>query len=439
MENPLSSAAMGRRAPTHVDDAAAVGRRLRAARTAKGLSLRDLSFEACSPSFLSRIESGRRVASLPILLELAKRLDVAVEDLTGMQPAVRPAELVDLELAVRMDAEDAEARAEAVLARARELGDDEAAAAALEAMGHLAMARRDDEAAVDAFEQARATGRLEPRRRPALYQALGRAYAGLGDLARAIAVLTAAVEDAEREPADASLLVRFGSTLANVYTDGGRFADAEQLLARILAQDAPVDPLSRIRTEWALARTYADQGRTEVAERYSRRLLQRLEETEEHETLGRAHLLLATILLDRAAVDEAGEHLRRAEHLMANAAPPELALVTVEQARAALLRDDHELARRLARQALAQTEATEPSIAGTALGVLAEVEFAAGDLEEARALCHEALERLESTLSPHWTARVLDLLSSVEEQAGNLQAALAAARRATEAHRASHA
>jgi tetratricopeptide (TPR) repeat protein len=424
---------MGRRAPTHVDDAAAVGRRLRAARTAKGLSLRDLSFEACSPSFLSRIESGRRVASLPILLELAKRLDVAVEDLTGMQPAVRPAELVDLELAVRMDAEDAEARAEAVLARARELGDDEAAAAALEAMGHLAMARRDDEAAVDAFEQARATGRLEPRRRPALYQALGRAYAGLGDLARAIAVLTAAVEDAEREPADASLLVRFGSTLANVYTDGGRFADAEQLLARILAQDAPVDPLSRIRTEWALARTYADQGRTEVAERYSRRLLQRLEETEEHETLGRAHLLLATILLDRAAVDEAGEHL------MANAAPPELALVTVEQARAALLRDDHELARRLARQALAQTEATEPSIAGTALGVLAEVEFAAGDLEEARALCHEALERLESTLSPHWTARVLDLLSSVEEQAGNLQAALAAARRATEAHRASHA
>jgi hypothetical protein len=40
---------------------------LRGLREERGLSLRDIAFPGCSPSYLSRVESGRRVTSLPIL------------------------------------------------------------------------------------------------------------------------------------------------------------------------------------------------------------------------------------------------------------------------------------------------------------------------------------------------------------------------------------
>jgi transcriptional regulator with XRE-family HTH domain len=59
---------------SHVDDPAAVGRRLKEARLAAGLSQRQLSFPGCSAAYISRLEAGDRVPSLQLLRKIAAKL-----------------------------------------------------------------------------------------------------------------------------------------------------------------------------------------------------------------------------------------------------------------------------------------------------------------------------------------------------------------------------
>jgi tetratricopeptide (TPR) repeat protein len=428
---------MGRLPPVHVDDPKAVGERVRRAREAARLSLRQVAFEGCSAGFLSRVESGTRVPSQQVLLELARRLGVDAQDLAGV-PASREVprwRINEVEMAVRLGEPNGQTAAEALLADARKLDDHFAVGHALEALAHLAMERREDDRAIDLFRQALAADpAIGPRERPALYQALGRAYAGSGDVGHAVAVLEDAFENAGREPRDLPLMVRFGSYLANAYTDHGRFAEAERVLARLLRHEREMnDLLTLVRMDFALARTYAEDGRLNLAERYSRRLLARLEQSEEHVTLGRAHHLLAEILLDRQDDDEAEHHLEEASRLMIpTVARPELALVSVDRAKLALLRGRFDEAERLGRDALSETETTEPGIAAQAYLVLARVEVERGELDEARTLCVAASDGLDGTAAPHHQKEALQLLSHIEERAGNLEAALQAARRAAD-------
>jgi transcriptional regulator with XRE-family HTH domain len=71
---------------SHVDDPAAVGRRLRDARLAAGLSQRQLSFPGCSAAYISRLEAGDRVPSLQLLRKLAQKLNADEQYLaTGVE------------------------------------------------------------------------------------------------------------------------------------------------------------------------------------------------------------------------------------------------------------------------------------------------------------------------------------------------------------------
>jgi len=56
-----------------------VGRRLREARLAAGMSQRELSFPGCTAVYICRIERGDRVPSLQLLRERARRLGVDEE------------------------------------------------------------------------------------------------------------------------------------------------------------------------------------------------------------------------------------------------------------------------------------------------------------------------------------------------------------------------
>lgn len=61
-----------------------VGSRLRALRRARGITLADLAVTiGVSESTLSRLESGRRRATLELLLPLARTYDVPLDDLVG--------------------------------------------------------------------------------------------------------------------------------------------------------------------------------------------------------------------------------------------------------------------------------------------------------------------------------------------------------------------
>lgn len=70
-----------------------MGPRLRAVRHAKGWTLDDLAARAgMSPSTLSRLESGKRQASLELLLPLTRELGIRIDDLVSIDapdPRVR--------------------------------------------------------------------------------------------------------------------------------------------------------------------------------------------------------------------------------------------------------------------------------------------------------------------------------------------------------------
>jgi transcriptional regulator with XRE-family HTH domain len=90
---------------SHVDDPAAVGRRIHEARLAAGLSQRQLSFPGCSAAYVSRLEAGARVPSLQLLRKLALRLNVDEEYLaTGAERIEQIApDLVDQEVQRRLE------------------------------------------------------------------------------------------------------------------------------------------------------------------------------------------------------------------------------------------------------------------------------------------------------------------------------------------------
>ena len=77
------------------DELAQVGARLRAARNDRGWTLDDLAERAgMSPSTLSRLESGKRQASLELLLPLTRQLGIRLDDLVSTEtpdPRVRRA------------------------------------------------------------------------------------------------------------------------------------------------------------------------------------------------------------------------------------------------------------------------------------------------------------------------------------------------------------
>jgi transcriptional regulator with XRE-family HTH domain len=92
---------------SHVDDPAAVGRRLKDARIEAGLSQRQLSFPGCSAAYISRLEAGDRVPSLQLLRKLAQKLGADEHYLaTGEQRVEQlPPELVESEVLRRLAGE----------------------------------------------------------------------------------------------------------------------------------------------------------------------------------------------------------------------------------------------------------------------------------------------------------------------------------------------
>jgi transcriptional regulator with XRE-family HTH domain len=431
----------GPRPVFHIDDPGAVGRRIRDLRRQRGLSLRQVAGPGCSPGYLSRVERGQRVPSVSVMADLAEKLGVTLEDLGGRDIRTRIPEsrLLDIELAARMGEGAAADRVREALEDAGRIGDRRAQSRLLEVLGHMAADDRRDGEAVRLCEEAiRASpSAATSRSRPALHETLGRAYAGLGRMDRAIEVLRAALDEALAEPADPGLAVRYGVLLASAQTDAGQTDDAYRTLDSVIGfRDVLSDPVALARLEWAISRAYAEDGQSELAERYARRVVAALECGEHRQLLGRSHMLLGSILLDREQFGEADAELGQAAEILGRGAPqPELALLDYERGRSALLDGRLDDAGRLARSGLDRTEATEPGTAGMLYMLLAKVALAQGELDEGRRLCQEAAGVLTGTVAVHYLDDVWQTLADIEEKAGNLPGALEALRRVTAGRR----
>lgn len=427
---------MPRKPGTHVDSAAAVGRRLREARERAGLSQRNLSFDGCTAAYISRVEAGARVPSLQVLRELGQKLGVSTEYLaTGAEADPLEALLTEADAATRFDDLDhAEATYRHVLASEAPAS---ATAAALMGLGEIASRRGNQREAVELLERA-SHGELTPEQHAWASDRLGRAYALLGEYESSLAVFERALEQAQRTDDELGQL-RFATLLANAVMDSGNLGRAEELLAQVLdVADRSADPVDLARVWWTQSRLHIQQEHPDSAARYARKAIDLLEATEHSGFAAAAFQLLARIENDRGDGAEALTLLERGLPAVIRSGNAYYkAMFALERARALVLVGNMAEAGSVAMGAAGQLEDFSPADAGRAYQVLAEVFVTLGEPERALELYELAADRLPE--NDPFRAEVYSALGELLETQGRdkqaLQAYKAAAKARTEVRR----
>jgi tetratricopeptide (TPR) repeat protein len=378
-----------RRPSTHVDDPAAVGARIRAARLEAGLKQRELTFEGCTPAYLSRVEAGQRIPSLQILTRLAERLGTTAEFLaTGKDPEPDP--LFEAELAARTGDVDF---ARSLYSQAAKGDQPIVSARAEAALGRLAFDEGDHEAAADLLEEALARAELPLTERLTALDAHGKALALLARFDEARAAFDEGLATA-RETRDQLAELRFSVLLANLLIDRGNPERAEELLAGIIddARKAK-DPLALANLYWSQARLHASQRRQDLAARYARLAHATLEATEHTVVAARALGMLAHIENDRGNHVEALAFADEgAPVLAASGNRFEEGILLLEKARALGALGRREEAIGIALGAVPRFEHAHPTSAARGYAVAAEIFKKFGETGRALELYELAVE-----------------------------------------------
>jgi len=420
---------MARSTRTHIDDPKRFGQRLKSSRLKAGLSQGQLSFPGCTTAYISRLESGARVASLQLVNELAVRLSVSPQWLaTGVEPLESTIpEILDAEVALRLGDLD-EARR---LYSNRLQPGDPARAAALAGLGQIAFREERVDEAVERLEQALAARDGDLLLDPGTTETLGRAYAAQSELARASALFGRALEQAKHAKAPVEEL-RFAVLLANCHIDRGAFGDAEQTLAGLINLAGAVrDPLVEARVFWSQSRLHVLRGESQLAARYARRALAILERTENDAYVAMAYHLLAYAEIEAGHGQEALDLLLRGRALFGEQMTErEDAKFALEEARALSLLGDNAAAAKAASRALEMIDAVDATDRGRSYASLGDVFLANGDRERAKMTYGMAIDLLLEHGKPYVVATAVKL-SDLLETEGDTVGALAVLRRAT--------
>lgn len=418
---------MPRKKSTHVDDPVAAGRRLREAREGAGLSQRQLAFPGCTAAYISRIETGERVASLQILRELAGHLGISEEYLATGRASAPNSSLDDAEIALRLDeTEEAAHLFETALKDAQGPGER---TRALEGLGHVAFRSGDPELAIELFEKALSLVDDDVGERPTLAESLARAYASLGQLARSIAILERCVDAYGDDPVQ---YVRFAGLLGAALTDNGGFSEAERVLATALSRGREVmDPYTRARLYWSESRLRLEQGRSEEAARFAQKTLEILRTTEDNYAIAHVLQSLAQIYLDIGRPREALELLRDGRDLIVAAGTPlEIAQYRVEEARALAALGEREAAAAQAMEVVNQLRGTQAVEAGRSYALLGGIFADLGDFARAREVLELAVELLEQQAPSRYLVQAYKRLATLLKEQGDKDGALGVLERA---------
>jgi tetratricopeptide (TPR) repeat protein len=380
-----------RRPSTHIDDPTSVGARISEARRAAGLKQRELTFEGCTPAYLSRIEAGQRIPSLQILQRLAERLGTTAEFLaTGTEPAPDPlfeAELSartgDVELARRLYADAVRGDSPTVSARAEA------------ALGRLAFDEGDHDAAVDFLERAIAEPGLPVTERTLALELLGKALALLARFDESRAALDQGLATA-RDAHDHLAELRFVVLIANLLIDRGNLDRAEELLSSIIDDARKTqDPIALANLYWSQARLHASQHRQDLAARYARMAHATLEATEHTVVAARALTMLAHIENDRGNHADALAFSDEAAPVLAAAGNRyEEGMLLLEKARALAALDQRDDAIGIALGAVPRFDHAHPTSAARGYAVAAEIFTDLGENARALELYELAVETL---------------------------------------------
>ena len=275
-----------------------LGARIRHLRRRRAMTQRDLSFDGCSYSYLARIEAGDRRPSPRVLVEIARRLGVTPEELTGEvsnEQRTRSLEVLDAMMMIRLEQyEEAEELLRGVLREAEVDADAERMSECYEGLALISARRGRDGQALELFQQALEVGDPpHPAQRPDLYIEMARLHIGAGDAARAIALMNDCAEQLRQQPGrDLAKLVRYTLLLSQAYSDAGDYGSAGTVLAAALRDGAEeVDLQSRARAYYSLSRLYASTGQVGQAIAYADRALAIYELMDDNDALADLSLI----------------------------------------------------------------------------------------------------------------------------------------------------
>lgn len=420
-------------------DSATLGRRVREARVARGLTQGQLAGSEMSTAYVSRIESGQRRPDPGLLEGLAGRLGTGVDQLLLGTTRDARAELVLAldwaELSVKTgDAAGALARIDEVLGQLQ--GSEDALhrralqvkAAALEATGRLDDAILLLEDLIEAAD-ADATWLVD-------VTALSRCYRVSGDLTRA-------VDTGEQAHALLKQLGLAGTAEANTlmlslaatYFEQGDISHAVRLCRRAIAQAEMLDsPSAKGNSYWNASIMESRTGNAAAAVELGRKALAYIEIGDDQRRMGILRNELGIYLLqsERPDLEDALSTLRRAatELTSSDAAPSFVAYNLISQARAHHMMGDPIQARRVLDRARDVAGENAPLVSADIWVLAGEIEMAEGDVDGARSAYQQAVLLLSSIGADKSAAQTWFELGTLLEHAGDSRGALQAYRSA---------
>ncbi|GAA5107911.1 hypothetical protein GCM10023339_06370 [Alloalcanivorax gelatiniphagus] len=421
-------------------DREALGRRLRSARLARGLTQGEVAHTIMSVAYLSRIEAGQRGPTYPLLVALAQRLDVTIESLLGepdrqvvdeVRLALDYAEL-SLESGQPEDAETHLARAIEQLQGSAVAGMRDRArllrGRALEATG------REDDAILEL--EALIDDDTDGLTRIKAGIALSRIYRETGDLGRAVEcgqrVMTY-VEEAGLDACDEA--VQLAVTLAAAHFERGDTGHAVRMCTKAITRAESLGT-SRARASayWNASAMQARRGDVATAVPLAERALALLGEGQDGRNLAllRGEVGRLQLELDPPALDDARHNLEQAAAEMewSPSTSSDRAQVLLGLARAAFLSGDLSASRDLVAQVHLVANGHLPLAEAEAWALLGSTHASEGDSDEASACFQRAVLTLSAIGADRVAAQLWFELADLLQGVGLTEAASDAYRRA---------
>ena len=418
-----------------------LGRRLRSARRARGLTQGEVAGDIMSVAYLSRIEGGHRRPTPAALEALALRLEVSVESLLGeadrrevdeIRLALDYAEL-SLESGQPEDAERHLATALERLSTTRALGLGERArllhARALEAT------HREDDAVLE-LESL-----IEDRSTDGVTQikagiALSRIYRETGDLGRAIECGERVMTRVEESGLDAcDEAVQLAVTVAAAHFERGDTAHAVRMCRKAITRAESLgSSKARASAYWNASAMQARRGDVAAAVPLAERALALLGEGQDTRNLARLRTEVGRLQLelDPPALDEARHNLEQAAAEMewSSATPVDRAWTLLGLARVSFMSGDVVASRDLIAQVQTTADGHAPLAEAEALTLEGRTLAADGDTDQAAVSYQKAVHRLSAIGADQSAAQLWFDLADLLEGVGLTEDALDAYRRA---------
>jgi tetratricopeptide (TPR) repeat protein/DNA-binding XRE family transcriptional regulator len=420
-------------------------KRLKALRTAKGLTQRQLAGTELSVSYVSLLEAGRRTPTAETVKVLADSLGCAPEELwsgTGSVVDSRPPGSLSLrygQLALASGQIDQAADHFEIALKAPDLDDlgrTEAAigsARVLEAQGRLREAAR-------AYERLVQEAIDSPRYLASLHVVIAwcRCLYEVGELDRVVEVGTGAMRELDRLGAwQSDTAVQLLATVAAAHFELGQIEQAERLLREGLARAEEIrSPRARASVLWNASHLASEDGRHREALELAEEALSYFRSAGDRRAEARLLSQYGYLLLrqEPPRIADATRVLEEALSMLSDSGYGyERGYVLTELSRARLLHGDAEAAVHQAEQAISELGSEARLERARAETALASALAALGRKEEASEVFDRAANTLTQLHASRHAARAWVELGNMLDEAGNPAAAVRAFRQATAA------